>query len=149
MLRLNSIHTGSLDFYVSINSIPHGEVKEYHQWQLASNPGNIDQIDPRINNGKVYLLDQIDLIGKRKAWQYWHWIKIMNEDALDLYGARSSTGTYFACMSKTGSPSMRVNFNNHVHITHCDAISRNKFGSTVAQVMAWCHLAPSHYLNQC
>ena len=35
-----------------------------------------------------------------------------------------------------------------------DAIWIHRFGSTLAQVMAWCHdpwsyLAPSHYLNQC
>ena len=26
---------------------------------------------------------------------------------------------------------------------------RHRSGSTLAQVMAWCHQAPSHYLNQC
>ena len=30
-----------------------------------------------------------------------------------------------------------------------DAIWWQRFGSTVAQVMAWCCQAPSHYLNQC
>ena len=30
-----------------------------------------------------------------------------------------------------------------------DAISRHRPGSTLAQVMAWCLTAPSHYLNQC
>ena len=31
----------------------------------------------------------------------------------------------------------------------CDAIWRQKSGSTLALVMAWCLKAPSHYLNQC
>ena len=31
----------------------------------------------------------------------------------------------------------------------CDAIWRHKSGSTLAQVMACCLTAPSHYLNQC
>ena len=31
----------------------------------------------------------------------------------------------------------------------CDAIWRQKTGSTLAQVMACCLMAPSHYLNQC
>ena len=30
-----------------------------------------------------------------------------------------------------------------------DAIWRQKSGSTLAQLMAWCLTAPSHYLNQC
>ena len=30
-----------------------------------------------------------------------------------------------------------------------DAIWRHRSGSTLAQVMAWCLAAPSHYLNQC
>ena len=30
-----------------------------------------------------------------------------------------------------------------------DAIWRQRTGSTLAQVMAWCLTAPSHYLNQC
>ena len=30
-----------------------------------------------------------------------------------------------------------------------DAIWRQRHGSTLAQVMAWCRQAPSHYLNQC
>ena len=30
-----------------------------------------------------------------------------------------------------------------------DAIWRHRSGSTLAQVMAWCLTAPSHYLNQC
>ena len=30
-----------------------------------------------------------------------------------------------------------------------DAIWRHRFGSTLAQVMACCLMAPSHYLNQC
>ena len=30
-----------------------------------------------------------------------------------------------------------------------DAIWRQRSGSTLAQVMAWCLTAPSHYLNQC
>ena len=30
-----------------------------------------------------------------------------------------------------------------------DAICRQRSGSTLAQVMAWCLTAPSHYLNQC
>ena len=30
-----------------------------------------------------------------------------------------------------------------------DAICRHRSGSTLAQVMAWCHQATSHYLNQC
>ena len=30
-----------------------------------------------------------------------------------------------------------------------DVIWRHKYGSTLPQVMAWCHAAPSHYLNQC
>ena len=30
-----------------------------------------------------------------------------------------------------------------------DAIWRRRSGSTLAQVMAWCLTAPSHYLNQC
>ena len=39
-----------------------------------------------------------------------------------------------------------------VWLTHCgpsDAIWRQRSGSTLAQVMAWCLTAPSHYLNQC
>ena len=31
----------------------------------------------------------------------------------------------------------------------CDTIWQHKSGSTLAQVMAWCLTAPSHYLNQC
>ena len=31
------------------------------------------------------------------------------------------------------------------HLTHCG----QRFGSTLAQIMACCHTAPSHYLNQC
>ena len=31
----------------------------------------------------------------------------------------------------------------------CDTIWRQRSGSTLAQVMAWCLMAPSHYLNQC
>ena len=31
----------------------------------------------------------------------------------------------------------------------CYAIWRHRSGSTLAQVMAWCPMAPSHYLNQC
>ena len=31
----------------------------------------------------------------------------------------------------------------------CDAICRHRSGSTLAQVMACCLTAPSHYLNQC
>ena len=31
----------------------------------------------------------------------------------------------------------------------CDAMWRHNFGSTLAQVMACCLMAPSHYLNQC
>ena len=34
-------------------------------------------------------------------------------------------------------------------LTHCDTIWRNRSGSTLAQVMACCLTAPSHYLNQC
>ena len=30
-----------------------------------------------------------------------------------------------------------------------DTIWRHRSGSTLAQVMAWCQTAPSHYLNQC
>ena len=30
-----------------------------------------------------------------------------------------------------------------------DAVWRHRSGSTLAQVMAWCLIAPSHYLNQC
>ena len=30
-----------------------------------------------------------------------------------------------------------------------DAIWRHRSGSTLAQIMAWCLTAPSHYLNQC
>ena len=30
-----------------------------------------------------------------------------------------------------------------------DTIRRQRSGSTLAQVMAWCLTAPSHYLNQC
>ena len=30
-----------------------------------------------------------------------------------------------------------------------DAILRHRTGSTFVQVMAWCLMAPSHYLNQC
>ena len=30
-----------------------------------------------------------------------------------------------------------------------DAVWRHRSGSTLAQVMAWCLMAPSHYLNQC
>ena len=30
-----------------------------------------------------------------------------------------------------------------------DVIWRHRSGSTLAQVMAWCLTAPSHYLNQC
>ena len=30
-----------------------------------------------------------------------------------------------------------------------DAIWQHRSGSTLAQVMAWCLMAPSHYLNQC
>ena len=31
----------------------------------------------------------------------------------------------------------------------CDVMGRYRFGSTLAQVMACCLTAPSHYLNQC
>ena len=30
-----------------------------------------------------------------------------------------------------------------------EAIWRNRSGSTLVQVMAWCHQAPSHYMNHC
>ena len=30
-----------------------------------------------------------------------------------------------------------------------DIIRWHRYGSTLAQVMAWCLMAPSHYLNQC
>ena len=53
-----------------------------------------------------------------------------------------------------------LNCNLGLVISHCacadfnslwpsDAIWRQRSGSTLAQVMAWCLTAPSHYLNQC
>ena len=41
---------------------------------------------------------------------------------------------------------MHVSFNS---LGPSDAIWRLRSGSTLAQVMAWCRTAPSHYLNQC
>ena len=42
---------------------------------------------------------------------------------------------------------------NHIYFTNSlwptDAIWRHWCGYTLAQVMAWCLMAPSHYLNQC
>ena len=32
---------------------------------------------------------------------------------------------------------------------HSDAIWRHRSGPTLAQIMAWCLTAPSHYLSQC
>ena len=38
---------------------------------------------------------------------------------------------------------------NSLRPSHSDAILRHRSGSTLAQVMACCLTAPSHYLNQC
>ena len=43
-------------------------------------------------------------------------------------------------------------YGNHIvsaSLEPSDAIWRQRSGSTLAQVMAWCLTAPSHYLNQC
>ena len=34
-------------------------------------------------------------------------------------------------------------------LTHCDLVTQQRSGSTLAQVMACCLTVPSHYLNQC
>ena len=42
-----------------------------------------------------------------------------------------------------------MTFYNVNPLWHSDAIRRNKSGSALAQVIACCMAAPSHYFNQC
>ena len=49
---------------------------------------------------------------------------------------------------------LKINLsNNNVHVINSlqpsDAIWRQRSGSTLAQVMTWCLMTPSHYGNQC
>ena len=45
-------------------------------------------------------------------------------------------------------PGLKINMNSN-SLTPSDAIWRDRSGSTLAQVMAYCLTTPSHYLNKC
>ena len=49
---------------------------------------------------------------------------------------------------KTSAQSKASIYNIYIHLIHCGLVKRNRSGSTLAQAMACCLTAPSHYLNQ-
>ena len=54
--------------------------------------------------------------------------------------------------AKPWGPKLAPLYVQHLHCNSLwpsDAIWQHWSGSTLAQVMAWCHQAPSHYLKQC
>ena len=71
-------------------------------------------------------------------------VSIVPVDGLVPLGARSSAGTGMTKSRLCEYMRLRVN-----SLGPSDAISRHISGLTLAQVMACCLTAPSHYLNQC
>ena len=61
--------------------------------------------------------------------------------------------TYKCCCNSTILSSRSYDIARTVYLLNSlwpsDAIWRQGSGSTLAQVMAWCLTAPSHYMNQC
>ena len=64
----------------------------------------------------------------------------------EWWGSQQSWGSATGCCSAVGTSEKKAYFNS---MRPSDAIWWHRYGSTLAQVMAWCLTAPSHYLNQC
>ena len=64
----------------------------------------------------------------------------------NLFHEKVSWGQWTLCCYSTPLCIINISVNS---LRSSDAILRQIYGSTLAQVMAWCLTAPSHYLNQC
>ena len=62
---------------------------------------------------------------------------------------RALSPVYTACWGPLIHSSLKNNTNRTLTLWPNDSIWRRKSGSALAQVMACCLTAPSHYLNQC
>ena len=75
------------------------------------------------------------------------------ETAVDLVKERilfqllNNWAFFLKCELKSNIDGLVLNMLNS--LWPCDTIWRQRSGSTLAQVMAFCLMAPSHYLNQC
>ena len=75
----------------------------------------------------------------------WEWIQVKFESKCDGFSFKKCTLENDVCeMARILSRPQYVN-----SLWPSDTIWRHKSESTLAQVMAWCLTAPSHYLNQC
>ena len=112
-------------------------------------------------------LNRIDIrppVDHAVTYLQWHlWPQMYSERTTELYGLSrqvvfadgENKHNFVRTVNRNGETCVRLLW-SHIRKFHCinslwpsDAIWRQRSGSTLAQVMACCLTAPSHYLNQC
>ena len=99
------------------------------------------------------------IICSRDPWHIWIWFKGINSlwasawvkvfSLLTEFNHGSSNFLYHLYYTNSFSVSVQSQPFNVTFTLASDAIWRHRTGSTLAQVMACCLMAPIHYLNQC